>query len=132
MEAPQPVIPEKPAVEIGSFEDFVAALPETQIRLKSDLERYVRLVSFKRGAISVNITDPRQNSLIGKIVSALQDMTGDLWIVSPSEEIGAEPISHELILINVKLKYDTQNKQPRALHHTSGLQSGRYRAGLQP
>jgi len=55
----------------------------------------VRLVSFKRGAISVNITDPRQNTLIGKIVSALQEMTGDLWIVSPSEEKGAKPISYQ-------------------------------------
>ena len=95
LEAPQPIIPEKPALEIGSFEDFVAALPKTQIKLKSDLERYVRLVSFKRGAISVNITDPRQNTLIGKIVSALQEMTGDLWIVSPSEEKGAQPISYQ-------------------------------------
>lgn len=95
LEAPQPVIPEKPAVEIGSFEDFVTALPETQIKLKYDLERYVRLVSFKRGAISVNITDPRQNTLIGKIVSALQEMTGDLWIVSPSDEEGEQPLSHQ-------------------------------------
>ena len=95
LEAPQPVIPEKPAVEIGSFEDFVTALPESQIKLKYDLERYVRLVSFKRGAISVNITDPRQNTLIGKIVSALQEMTGDLWIVSPSDEEGAQSLSHQ-------------------------------------
>jgi len=62
MEAPQPIIPKAPAVEIGSFQEFVAALPDTQIKLKSDLERYVRLVSFKRGAISINITDPRQNT----------------------------------------------------------------------
>jgi DNA polymerase-3 subunit gamma/tau len=95
MEAPQPIVPEKPAVEIGSFEDFVAGLPASQIKLKSDLERYVRLVSFKRGAISVNITDPRQNILIGKIVSALQEMTGDLWIVSPSEEEGAVPLAQQ-------------------------------------
>lgn len=95
LEAPQPVIPKEPALEIGSFEDFVSALPATQIRLKSDLERYVRLVSFKRGAMSINITDPRQNTLIGKIVTALQDMTGDLWIVSPSDEEGAPPISHQ-------------------------------------
>jgi len=95
LEAPQPVIPEKHAVDIGSFEDFVAALPASQIKLKSDLERYVRLVSFKRGAVSVNITDPRQNTLIGKIVSALQEMTGDLWIVSPSDDEGAQPISYQ-------------------------------------
>ncbi len=95
LEAPQPVIPAAPKIEIGSFEDFVTALPASQIKLKSDLERYVRLVSFKRGAISVNITDPRQNTLIGKIVSALQEMTGDLWIVSPSDDKGAQPISHQ-------------------------------------
>ena len=95
MEAPQPVIPEKPAIEIGSFKAFVAALPDTQIKLKSDLERYVRLVSFKRGAISINISDPRQNALIGKIVKALQEMTGDLWIVSPSDDEGAQPIAHQ-------------------------------------
>lgn len=95
MEAPQPVIAERPKVEIESFEAFIAALPDTQIKLKSDLERYVRLVSFKRGAISVNITDPRQNVLIGKIVTALQEMTGDLWIVSPSDEEGAPTLSHQ-------------------------------------
>ena len=95
LEAPRPVIPEKPAIEIGSFEEFVAALPDSQIRLKSDLERYVRLVSFKRGAISINISDPRQNALIGKIVQALQEMTADLWIVSPSDEDGAQPIAQQ-------------------------------------
>lgn len=95
MEAPKPVIPDVPAIEIESFADFVAALPDSQIKLKSDLERYIRLVSFKRGAISVNITDPRQNTLIGKIVKALQDMTGDLWIVSPSNEEGEPPLAHQ-------------------------------------
>jgi len=95
MEAPQPIIPEAPVVEIGSFAEFVAALPDTQIKLKSDLERYVRLVSFKRGAISINITDPRQNTLIGKIVKALQDMTGDLWIVSPSDAEGEPPLAQQ-------------------------------------
>ena len=95
LEAPRPVLPEAPKVEIGSFQAFVAAIPDTQIRLKSDLERYVRLVSFKRGAISVNITDPRQNTLIGKIVTALQEMTGDLWVVSPSNEEGEPTLSQQ-------------------------------------
>jgi len=52
-------------------------------------------VSFKRGAISINISDPRQNKLIGKIVKALQEMTGDLWIVSVSTEEGEAPISQQ-------------------------------------
>ena len=92
MEAPKPVAPAKPAVEIGSFVEFVDALPDSKIKLKSDLQRYVRLVAFKRGAIKLRITDPRQNALIGQIVAALQDMTGDLWIVSPSEEEGEAPL----------------------------------------
>ncbi len=95
MEAPKPIAPAAPAVEIGSFAEFVNELPKSQIKLKSDLSRYVRLVSFKRGAISVNITDPRQNTLIGRIVTALQDMTGDLWIVSPSDETGEEPLAQQ-------------------------------------
>lgn len=95
LEAPKPVVPEAPQIEIGSFQDFVSALPDSQIKLKSDLERYVRLVNFKRGAITVNITDPRQNTLIGKIVKAMQDLTGDLWIVSPSDEAGAAPLAQQ-------------------------------------
>lgn len=95
LEAPKPVVPDLPVVEIGSFAEFVAALPDSQIKLKSDLERYVRLVSFKRGAIRVNITDPRQNTLIGKIVKALQELTGDLWIVSPSDDAGELPLSQQ-------------------------------------
>jgi len=95
MEAPQPIVPETPALELGSFAEFIAALPDSQIKLKSDLERYVRLVSFKRGAISINITDPRQNNLIGKIVKALKELTGDLWIVSPSDEEGEVPLSQQ-------------------------------------
>ena len=115
LEAPQPIIPEKPAVEIGSFEDFVNALPATQIKLKSDLERYVRLVSFKRGAISVNITDPRQNTLIGKIVKALQDMTGDLWIVSPSQDEGELPLA--LQRKSAIAAQDTEDRKHPAFSH---------------
>ncbi len=95
MEAPTPIVPQTSVVEIDSFSDFVVALPNSQIKLRSDLERYVRLVSFKRGAMTVNITDPRQNTLIGKIVKALQEMTGDLWIVSPSQDEGEAPLAHQ-------------------------------------
>ncbi|WP_427452775.1 DNA polymerase III subunit gamma/tau [Litorimonas sp. WD9-15] len=95
LEAPKPVTPPKPALELGSFAEFVDALPATKIKLKYDLERYIRLVSFKRGAIKINITDPRQNSLIGKIVAELQEMTGDLWIVSPSDDAGEPPLAEQ-------------------------------------
>ena len=95
MEAPKPVAPAKPTVEIGSFVEFVEALPDSKIKLKSDLQRYVRLVAFKRGAIKLRITDPRQNALIGQIVGALQDLTGDLWIVSLSDEEGEPPLAEQ-------------------------------------
>lgn len=94
-EAPKPVTPAKPAPDIKSFAEFVEALPDTQIKLKYDLERYVRLVSFKHGSIKINIADPRQNGLIGQIVAALKEMTGDLWIVSPSDEAGEQPLAEQ-------------------------------------
>ena len=95
MEAPKPITPPKPGLEIKSFADFIEALPDSKIKLKSDLQRYVRLVSFKRGAIELRITDPRQNTLMGQIVAALQDLTGDLWIVSPSDAEGEPPLSEQ-------------------------------------
>ncbi len=95
LEAPQPVIPAKPAPELNSLADVVAALPETQIRLKSDIERYVSPVSFKRGQISIHIADVRRNGLVGQMVSALRDLTGDLWVVSLTDEPGEAPLARQ-------------------------------------
>ena len=85
----------QPTLEINSLADLLTALPDTQIKLKSDVERYIRLVSFKQGKIELRVTDPRHMSLIGQIVQALLDLTGDLWVVSPSEEDGEPTLAEQ-------------------------------------
>lgn len=85
-----------PKPRLENLQDFADALPDSDIMLKSDVERYVRLVSFKPGALEINITDARKKSvLIGQIVKAFSEMTGDLWVVSPSEEIGDPPLREQ-------------------------------------
>ncbi len=95
MSAPKAAPTSEPKIQIGTLEDFVEALPKTQIKLRSDIERYVRVVSFGQGKAELNITDPRQTALIGKIVQALLDMTGDLWVISPTNQEGAPSLSEQ-------------------------------------
>ena len=81
---------------ISSLQDFVDALPVHKLMLKSDIERYVRVVSFKPGSLEINITDERKKStLIGQIVQAFSDVTGELWVVSPSDELGTPPLREQ-------------------------------------
>jgi len=65
---------------LNSLEELVAAIPDRQIQLKSDIKRYVRPIRFKQGAISFEPAEGAPVSLTGKIVSAIKDITGELWI----------------------------------------------------
>ena len=93
---PVPVTPSAPAPRIESLQDFTEALPDHKVMLKSDIERYVRVVSFKQGALEINITDDKKkSSLMGQIVQAFSEMTGELWVVSPSDALGAPPLREQ-------------------------------------
>ena len=67
-----------PTLQIESLEDLVAALPDSQISLKYDVEKYVRVIRFRRGSITIeNVTDAPP-SLVGRMVEALNTLTGQL------------------------------------------------------
>jgi DNA polymerase-3 subunit gamma/tau len=87
--APKAVPVSVPSVEILSLNAFVEALPKSQIKLKSDIERYVRPIQFKRQNIRVEFVDGAPRDLIGKMVGALQDLTGVPWLISPEKSGGA-------------------------------------------
>lgn len=95
MSAPVSAPIASPSIEIKSLADLVEALPPAQIKLRSDIERYVRTVSFKPGKAELHISDPRYLNLIGKIVQALLDLTGELWVVSPSDAPGEASIAEQ-------------------------------------
>jgi len=94
--APQAVVASGPTLILNSLEELVAAIPDRQIQLKSDIKRYVRPIRFKQGAISFEPAEGAPVSLTGKIVSAIKDITGELWIVSPETSGGGKTLNERV------------------------------------
>jgi DNA polymerase-3 subunit gamma/tau len=95
LKAPQPVSVGPPPIELKSLQDLVDALTESQIKLRSDIERYVRPIRFRRGSITIELVETAPPAMIGQMVSAIQDLTGELWIIS-TEKSGGGPTLAEL------------------------------------
>ena len=91
--APQAATATQPKLILGSLEELVAAIPDRQIQLKSDIKRYVRPIRFKQGAITFEPAQGAPVSLTGKIVSVLKELTDELWIVSPETSGGGETLN---------------------------------------
>ncbi|NNE58018.1 MAG: DNA polymerase III subunit gamma/tau [Hellea sp.] len=87
--APTPI----PTAQIESLTDFVENLGDTQIQLKYDVEKYVELIRFRPGAITIAKLDSAPVTLIGRMVEALRDMTGNLWLIEQEDGEGAPSIS---------------------------------------
>jgi len=115
--APKPVTPKAPPPRIESLQNFTEALPDSKVMLKSDIERHVRVVSFKPGALEINITDEsKKSTLIGQIVQAFSEMTGELWVVSPSDELGAPPLRAQAR--DAKAAQDAEDRSHPAFGHS--------------
>lgn len=113
MTAPKPVAPAAPTLRLDSFEDYVEQVDD--LRLRSDLERYVSLVSFADGQVEVHITEARHNALIGRMVRSLQELTGQQWLVSPVETPGALPLAEQRR--NAKAEQDAKDRSHPAFDH---------------
>lgn len=79
-------------VELKTLEDLVRELEPKDIALASDIKRYVQPISFRAGNIKFQPAADAPISLTGKIVAALQDLTGTMWIVSPEKSGGGETL----------------------------------------
>ena len=80
--------PENKILTLNTLEDIIAALPSSDIILKSDIKRYVKPIKVKQGMIIYQPSDGAPKDLSGSIVSALKNLTGDLWVVSPEVDGG--------------------------------------------
>ncbi len=91
---PQPA-PAEPTMRLRRFEDVVALAGEKrEIVLKSALERDVRLVRFEEGRIELSLTESGSRTIANDLTRALQQWTGERWMVALSSEEGA-PTLHE-------------------------------------
>jgi DNA polymerase-3 subunit gamma/tau len=80
------------------FEDVVALAAERrEIGLKLALERDVRLVRFEEGRIEFNLQEGGQRTIANDLSRALQNWTGQRWVVALSAEAG-EPTLRERAL----------------------------------
>ena len=102
-------------VMLNSLEDLVNAIPDAQIGLKSDIKRYVRPIRFKPGAITFEPAQGAPVSLTGKIVSAIKDLTGELWIVSPETSGGGATLNE--IKKNARAEQEAKDRAHPAFNH---------------
>ena len=74
-----------------SFDDVVALIDARRdISLKLDVERFVRPISFRQGAITFEAAPGAPSNLAGRLVSRLKEWTGQPWLVAAEGGGGAE------------------------------------------
>ena len=80
-------------VKISNFQDLInQANKEKEIQLKFDLERNVKLVSFKKGKIDISFNDKLNKNFIKNLSEKLHTWTGERWIISLSKNLEAKSI----------------------------------------
>ncbi|MBV9511997.1 MAG: DNA polymerase III subunit gamma/tau, partial [Caulobacteraceae bacterium] len=79
------------APRLQSFEDVVALIDaKRDISLKLDVQRFVRPINFRPGAITFEPAPGAPANLAGRLVRALKEWTGQPWLVAAEGSGGAE------------------------------------------
>ncbi|MBI1199949.1 MAG: DNA polymerase III subunit gamma/tau [Phenylobacterium sp.] len=85
--------PAEAAPKLQSFEDLLALIDEKRdIRLKLDVERFIRPISFRPGAIEYEPAPGAPADLAQRLVGRLKDWTGERWLLSTQGGGGAESL----------------------------------------
>ena len=80
-------------LEINNFEDLIdVANKNVEVELKYDLERNVKLVSFKKGKIDISFNEKLNRNFIKNLTEKLLIWTGERWIISLSKSEGLKTI----------------------------------------
>ncbi|MFL5295326.1 MAG: DNA polymerase III subunit gamma/tau [Phenylobacterium sp.] len=91
--APQPQPSTEPVASIATFEEMLALIEKRRdIALKLDVERYVRPISFRPGAIEYEAAPGAPANLAQRLVGRLKDWTGERWLIAAQGGGGAESL----------------------------------------
>jgi DNA polymerase-3 subunit gamma/tau len=91
--APRPEAQAQPQVTLQSFEDVIALIGQRRdITLKLDVERFVRPISFRQGAIVFEPAPGAPSNLAQRLVSRLKEWTGQPWLIAAEGGGGAESL----------------------------------------
>jgi len=81
----------EPTAVLQTFEDMVALIDKRRdISLKLDVERYVRPISFRPGAIEYEAAPGAPANLAQRLVGRLKEWTGERWLIAAQGGGGAE------------------------------------------
>jgi DNA polymerase-3 subunit gamma/tau len=82
-----------PTASLQTFEDMLALIEARRdIALKLDVERYVRPISFRPGAIEYEPAPGAPGNLAQRLVGRLKDWTGERWLIAARGGGGAESL----------------------------------------
>jgi len=80
-----------PTVALQTFEDMLALIEARRdISLKLDVERFVRPISFRPGAIEYEPAPGAPANLAQRLVGRLKEWTGERWLIAAQGGGGAE------------------------------------------
>jgi DNA polymerase-3 subunit gamma/tau len=83
----------EPAANLKTFEDMLALIDRRRdIRLKLDVERFIRPISFAPGRIEYEPAPGAPSDLAQRLVSRLKEWTGERWFLSTQGGGGAESL----------------------------------------
>ena len=85
-----------PVLRLRRFEDVVAMAGEQrEVVLKRALERDVHLVRFEEGHIEFSLAEGASRTVANDLSRALQQWTGQRWMVAVSSDAGAQTLHHQ-------------------------------------
>jgi DNA polymerase-3 subunit gamma/tau len=77
-----------------SLDDLVALIDQARdISLKYDVERYLRPVSFRPGAVTFEAGEGAPSALGRRVAAFLHEATGERWLVDASAKRGGETVN---------------------------------------
>ena len=81
----------EPMAVLQTFEDMLALIDRRRdVTLKMDVERYIRPISFRPGAIEYEPAPGAPANLAQRLVARLKDWTGERWLIAAQGGGGAE------------------------------------------
>jgi len=81
----------EPTAVLNSFEDLLALIDQRRdVTLKMDVERFIRPISFRQGAIEYEPGPGAPINLAQRLVARLKEWTGERWLIAAQGGGGAE------------------------------------------
>jgi DNA polymerase-3 subunit gamma/tau len=105
--AMQPAPAISPDASPQTFEDIVALIDRRRdIALRLDVQKYVRLISFRVGAISFEPAPGAPNNLSQRLSARLKEWTGQPWLVAAETGGGAETLAEQQAKADAAVRAD--------------------------